>query len=335
MSDDRAGGPRRKRWPRVMGGVGLGVAGLLLGSYLIPVTTSGTLSYREAAPAGTQFVEVAGVDIAVSHYPFTGTGNTPPLFVLLHGFGASSFSWRDVVDPLSRLGPVVTYDRTGFGFSERPTSWEGENPYGSVSQCRVLADLVEKFRAADQEVVLVGHSAGGTLALDCAIHRDLSPTRLVLIAPAALSGGGPSGIRLVRFVPPLDRLGPLLVQGISESGNQVLSDSVVDQSILTDAVLAGYRAPLEVSGWERGLWEFTLSPRRAVTSEALEQLPVPTLVMTGDSDTIVPPADSQAISQALPDSSLVVFDGTGHLPQEEQPGRTLEEISRFLDVTGR
>ena len=330
-----AGERRRRRWPRVLGGVGLGVAGILLATYLIPVNTSGTVSYREGAPEGTQFVEAAGVDIAVSHYPFRGTANTPPLFVLLHGFGASSFSWRDVVDPLSRLGHVVAYDRTGFGFSERPTSWEGDNPYGSVTQCQVLAELVNRFQAGESDVVLVGHSAGGTLALDCVIHGDVTASHLVLLAPAALSGGWPSGIGLVRFVPPLDRLGPLLVQGISESGNQILFDSVVDQSILTDDVLAGYRAPLLVSGWERGLWEFTLSPRREVTVEGLAAVSVPTLVITGDSDAIVPPEDSRAIAESLPDASFVVFEATGHLPHEEDPGSTLDAIERFLGATAR
>ena len=325
----------RKRWPRVLAGLGLGVVGLLLGSYLIPVTTSGTLSPREAAPEGTQFVEVAGLEIALEHHPFHGTANTPPLFVLLHGFGASSFSWRDVVDPLSRLGHVVAYDRTGFGFSERPTSWEGENPYGSVTQCEVLAELIGRYRSGNSDVVLVGHSAGGTLALDCVIHEEVPASHLVLIAPAALTGSGPGAIRLVRFVPPLDRLGPLLVQGISESGNQLLFDSVVDKSILTDDVLAGYRAPLEVALWERGLWEFTLSPRREVTEGSLAGVSLPTLVITGDLDGIVPPEDSRIIADALPDASFVVFEGVGHLPQEEDPGRTLDEIRRFLSSTGQ
>lgn len=335
MSDEVAGKGRRRRWPKVLGGAGLSVLGILLATYLIPVTTSGTVSYREGAPEGTQFVEAAGVDIAVSHRPFQGTANTPPLFVLLHGFGASSFSWRDVVDPLSRLGHVVAYDRTGFGFSERPTSWEGGNPYGSITQCEVLAEVIGRYRAGDSDVVLVGHSAGGTLALDCVIHEEVAASHLVLIAPAALSGGGPSGIGLVQFVPPLDRLGPLLVQGISESGNQILFDSVVDQSMLTNDVLAGYRAPLEVAGWERGLWEFTLSPRREVTERSLASIELPALVITGDSDGIVPPEDSRTIAEALPDASLVVFEAVGHLPQEEDPVQTLEAIERFFGATAR
>jgi pimeloyl-ACP methyl ester carboxylesterase len=157
----------------------------------------------------------------------------------------------------------------------------------------------------------------------------------MLIAPAALSGGGPPGIGVVKWVPPLNRLGPLLVRNISESGNDVLARSVVDQSILTEEVIAGYRAPLEVTGWERGLWEFTLSPRRTITEAQLATIRRPTLVITGDSDAIVSPADSQQIAEAIPGAAFVVLSDVGHLPQEEDPEVTIAAWDRFFaDLSG-
>lgn len=324
---------KKRRWPKILGGFGIALIVLLASTYLIPVGTSGTLDYRDAAPTGTQFIEVAGVDIAVSPTPYVGEGEADTLFVLLHGFGASSFSWRDVVEPLSARGDVVAYDRTGFGFSERPESWRGIHPYGSEAQCGVLAEVTSHYRTSQSRVVVVGHSAGGTLALDCALDGQSPATDLVLVAPAALSGGPPPGIGLVRWIPPLNRLGPLLVRGISESGNDLLFDSVVDQTILTPDVLEGYRAPLTIAGWEQGLWRFTLSPRRDVTEEALTTLSMPTLVITGDSDEIVSPADSKRIADAIPGSTFVEFEQVGHLPQEEDAEATIREIDRFLGLT--
>ena len=335
MTDDSlpGAGARKRRWPKILGGFGIALIVLLAGTYLIPVGTSGTLDYRVAAPSGTEFIEVGGVDIATSHTPYVGDGESTTLFILLHGFGASSFSWRDVVGPLSARGDVVAYDRTGFGFSERPESWRGIHPYGSEAQCTVLAAVTEHYRINQSSVVVVGHSAGGTLALDCAIHGESPATHLVLLAPAALSGGPPPGIGLVRWIPPLNRLGPLLVRGISESGNDLLFGSVVDQSILTPEVLQGYRAPLTIAGWEQGLWRFTLSPRRDVTEATLAGVRLPTVVVTGDSDQIVPPADSKRIAQAIPGSTLVEFESVGHLPQEEDAEGTIREIDRFLGLT--
>ena len=51
-----------------------------------------------------------------------------PTFILLHGFGASTFSWREVMAPLAEAGQVIAYDRPGFGLTERPLTWEGVNP---------------------------------------------------------------------------------------------------------------------------------------------------------------------------------------------------------------
>jgi pimeloyl-ACP methyl ester carboxylesterase len=326
---------RRRRWPRVLGGFALAIVVVLAGTYLIPVGTSGTLDYRDAAPAGTQFIDVGGVDVATSYSPYGGSNDADTLFVLLHGFGASSFSWRDLVGPLSNRGDVVAYDRTGFGFSERPESWRGTHPYGSEAQCAVLSAVVDHYRSSQSNIVVVGHSAGGTLALDCVLGGASPATHLVLLAPAALSGGPPPGIGLIRWIPPLNRLGPLLVRGISESGNDLLFDSVVDQSLLTPDVLDGYRAPLAVSGWEQGLWRFTLSPRRNVTETDLPSVGLPTLVLTGDVDQIVFPLDSKRIAEAIPGAVFVEFEAVGHLPQEEDPAATIREIDRFLDVTSR
>jgi pimeloyl-ACP methyl ester carboxylesterase len=324
---------KKRRWPKVLGGFALVLVVILAGSYLIPVGTSGTRDYRDAAPAGTQFIDVGGVDIATSYVPYGGGDDSDTLFVLLHGFGASLFSWRDAVGPLSDRGDVVAYDRTGFGFSERPESWRGEDPYGSAAQCGVLSAVVEGYRSSQSNIVVVGHSAGGTLALDCVLAGTSAATHVVLLAPAALSGGPPPGIGLVRWIPPLNRLGPLVVRGISESGNDILFDSVVDSSILTPEVLAGYRAPLTVVGWEQGLWRFTQAPRRDVTIEALSNVGVPTLVITGDSDQIVSPVDSKTIAQAIPGSIFVQFQNVGHLPHEEVPDATIREIDRFLGLS--
>ena len=335
MNDDSVPGlpVKKRRWPKILGGFGIAVVVLVAGTYLIPVGTSGTLDYREAAPPGTEFIAIGGVDIATSHTLYVGEGESTTLFVLLHGFGASSFSWREVVEPLSARGDVVSYDRTGFGFSERPESWQGMHPYGSQAQCDVLSAVTRHYRSNQTSVVVVGHSAGGTLALDCSIGGESPATHLVLLAPAALSGGPPPGIGLVRWIPPLNRLGPLLVRGISESGNDLLFDSVVDQTILTPDVLDGYRAPLAIAGWEQGLWRFTLSPRRDVTEGTLAGIAVPALVITGDSDQIVSPADSKRIAEAISGSTFVEFEEVGHLPQEEDADATIREIDRFLGLT--
>ena len=67
------------------------------------------------ADPDSRFIELNGLNV---HYKQAGSGE--PLIVLLHGFSASTFSWREVMQPLAAFGTVVAYDRPGFGLTERP-----------------------------------------------------------------------------------------------------------------------------------------------------------------------------------------------------------------------
>ncbi len=100
---------------------------------------------------------------------------------------------------------------------------------------------------------------------------------------------------------------------------RVLDRSFVDRSRLTDAVREGYRRPLEVAGWERGLWRFATAPRVRDLVPHLGEIRQPTLVITGDADTVIATAQSERLAGVLPDAELVVVPHTGHLSHEEAP----------------
>ena len=234
---------------------------ILFVPFLIPVDTSGTLTKEQAAQSlwgeQSKFVELAGHEV---HYVEAGDPGSERLIVLLHGFGASAFSFKNNLEILGEVGHVIAYDRAAFGFSERPTDWE-TNPYGTPGQLQVLDELVQLF-GQDKAVYIVGHSAGGSIAASYAVENQERLAGLVLFAPAVLSGGGgPSGINWIYDIPQLDHLGPLLVSTIATSGLDILYASYFDESAVTQETLNGYTAPLEVIGWERAFWEFNKAPR--------------------------------------------------------------------------
>lgn len=315
-----------------------GVLAFLIVPFLIPVESSGTLSAEQAAGPSAEFVTLQGLQVHIESAEHTGDlGDTlgdsavePPLIVLMHGFGASTFSWREVLQPLAQFGDVVAYDRPGFGFTERPTEFSGENPYGVPGNLALLDAVLERFAHA-RDVILVGHSAGGLIAGE---FVRLNPDRvdaLVLVAPAVLSSGGtPAWLAPLLAVPQIDRLGPLAVQSIASSGEQLLEQSFADPAALTDAVRAGYRAPLTVVGWEAALWKLTRAPRDNALAENLEALTVPTLLITGDADTVVATADTERLATLLPDAQLVVIPRAGHLPHEETPELFLAALRDWL-----
>ena len=312
--------------------LGLLVAALVV-PFLIPVETTGTKTYQEAAGASATFSTAQGIQIYTDLTEFdckqVTECNNPPVFILLHGFGANTFSYRFVTEPLSAYGDVIAYDRPGFGFTERPTSWKGENPFGSVGNDLILDELIQKY-AANRDVYLVGHSAGGTQAAQYVVDNPGAVTGLILISPAILTtGGSPSGFNWIFSIPQLDHLGPLLVSSIASSGMDLLDRSWFDKSKITEEIKAGYRAPLEIIGWEEGFWEFNRAPRVFDVKDRLAEITIPTLLITGDTDVVVATADTEALATMIEGSSLVVIPKSGHLAQEETPSETMQAIDDY------
>ncbi len=312
--------------------LGLLVAALIV-PFLIPVETSGTKTYQEAAGSGASFTKAQGIDVYTDVTEFDCSQDSdcenPPVFFLLHGFGANTFSYRFVTEPLSAYGDVIAYDRPGFGFTQRPSSWEGENTYGSAGNDLILDELIAEY-ASNREVFLVGHSAGGTQAAQYVVDNPGAVTGLILISPAILTtGGSPSGFNWIFSIPQLDHLGPLLVSSIASSGMDLLDRSWFDKSKITDEITAGYRAPLEIIGWEEGFWEFNRAPRSFDVKDRLSEIKIPTLLITGDTDVVVATADTEALATLIEGSSLVVIPKSGHLAQEETPVETMQAIDDY------
>lgn len=302
---------------------------ILFVPFLIPVDTSGTLTKEQAAQSlwgeQSKFVELAGHEV---HYVEAGDPGSERLIVLLHGFGASAFSYKNNLEILGEVGHVIAYDRAAFGFTERPTDWE-TNPYGTPGQLQVLDELVELF-GQDKAVYIVGHSAGGSIAASYAVENQEKLAGLVLFAPAVLSGGGgPSGINWIYDIPQLDHLGPLLVSTIATSGLDSIYASYFDESAVTQETLNGFTAPLEVIGWERAFWEFNKAPRDRTVGERLTEITIPTLVITGDTDEVVATEDSRQVAEIMR-AELVIIPQTGHLPNEEKPTEFANALSKFI-----
>ena len=110
------------------------------------------------------------------------------MFILLHGFGASEFSWREVMEPLSRSGRVIAYDRPAFGLTERPMegNWTGTNPYSVQGNVELLDGLMDELGV--DKAILVGNSAGGEVAAAYALEHPERVQGLVLVDPAVGKG---------------------------------------------------------------------------------------------------------------------------------------------------
>jgi pimeloyl-ACP methyl ester carboxylesterase len=305
---------------------------LLIGPFLVPVNTTGTLTKEQAAAEvwgeKSGWIELASHEV---HYVTSGDPNSERLIVLLHGFGASAYSYKEVLEPLGEIAHVIAYDRAAFGFTGRPASWD-LNPYGAEGQLAVLDELIAEF-GAGKEVYVLGHSAGGNIAASYVVDNQEKLSGAILYAPAVLTAGGvPSWLNWIFSIPQLDHLGPLLVSSIATSGLDILYASYFDESKITEETLAGYTQPLKVIGWEQAFWEFNRAPRDTGISERLGEITIPTLVLTGDTDNIVATVDSIEVANRISGSELVIIPRTGHLPNEESPTEFAQAVISFIEA---
>ncbi len=312
---------------RILGAVFGVILGLLLvGPFLVPAPPlKGTAPPEQLADPDSLFIEVNGLTV---HCKRRGAGE--PVLVLLHGFGASLYSWNAVLEPLGELGAVIAYDRPAFGLTERPLTWEGESPYSPQAQVDLLLGLLDRFGV--ERAILVGNSAGGTTAMNFYLQRPDRVEALILVSPAIYAGGGaPPGTRWLLRTPQMRHLGPLIARQIQARGPQLIELAWYDPSRIPEETLALYRKPLQVENWDRALWELTVASQESDLAEQLGEFTLPVLVVTGDTDRIVPPEQSIRLAGELPQAQLVVIPQAGHVPHEEQPAAFLEAVAAFVN----
>jgi len=300
---------------------------LAIAPFLIPVPPlEGTVAPEQLADADSRFLDVNGLRV---HYKIAGQGE--PTLVLLHGFGASIFSWREVMEPLAEVGTVIAFDRPAFGLTARPMpgEWSGENPYSPEAQAALTVALLDGL--AVERALLVGHSAGGTIAVLTALRHPERVEALVLVDAAIYTEGGtPGWVRPLLLTPQMRRLGPLLVRSIARGGEAVIRIAWNDPDRIAPEMLSGYKKPLQAENWDRALWELVLASHPLGLDARLDRIRVPTLVITGDADRLVPASESVRLAAELPNAELVVIPDCGHVPHEERPRQFLRAVTDFL-----
>jgi pimeloyl-ACP methyl ester carboxylesterase len=282
---------------------------------------------EQLADPDSRFADLNGVKV---HYKVAGEGR--PAVVLLHGFAASLFSWREVIGPLAESHTVIAFDRPGFGLTERPLpgEWDGQSPYSPEAQADLTVALMDELGI--DRAVLVGNSAGGTVAALTALRYPERVEALVLVDPAIYQGGMqfPGVVRWLLGTPQARRLGPLFVRSIRDWGLEFGRSAWHDPSKITDEIWDGYTKPLQAENWDKGLYEVTLASRSLGLDKQLDEIQVPVLVVTGDDDRIVPTEQSIRLAGELPSAELALAPNCGHVPHEECPEFFLAVVNRFL-----
>jgi pimeloyl-ACP methyl ester carboxylesterase len=271
----------------------------------------------------SRFAEVDGVRV---HYQEAGAIDAPPV-LLLHGFTASNFVWKEVLLPLADAGfRVVAPDLVGFGFSGKPRDGE----YTIDAQARTILGLMDSLGI--ERASLVGSSYGGAVAATCALDYPERVERLVLVDAVINDHARRRPLLMLAASPVLgDLLSPLMLGSRRLVRSQLTRGYAPEnRHLFDDARAAAHQRPLRAAGTQRAALATLRHWRAGRVEEEAHRIAQPTLLVWGEADPEIPLEHGRRLNRALPDSRLRIFRRCGHMPMEERPREFTEVLTDFL-----
>lgn len=306
---------------------------LLVVAFLIfrtPDTDAAEMRAKYGGPP-SQFVEIG--DGVTVHLRDEGPKDAPAI-ILLHGSNADLHTWDPWVQGLKDSYRVIRFDQVGHGLT-------GPDPDYNYSRDNYVADIGEVAdRLGLDSFILGGNSMGGKHALAFAVAHPERVTGLVLVD----GSGGPMldlpedkrekkkdtgniGFTIARM-PGVN----LLAEQITPRSliQQSLEQSVSVKAVANAAAVDRYWELLRYPGNRRAtLTRFSL-PYDPLAEAEIAGVKSPTLILWGEEDRIIPVEAGRWLDKVLPSSTLVVYPGIGHLPQEEAVAATLGDLEPWL-----
>lgn len=261
---------------------------------------------------------------------FRHAGEGPPI-VLIHGITGRSDQWEPAIEHLAAEHTVLAPDLLGHGESAKPRGDYSLGAYASAVRDTMVALGLER-------ATIVGHSLGGGIAMQFAYQFPERCERLVLVS----SGG------LGREVHPLLRAATLpgseLVLPLLTHGRVLLAGEAIGRALGFLRLQAG----TDLAEIARGFGSLGDAEARSAFIEsmravldpggqrvsALDRLylaeSLPTLIVWGEADPVIPVAHGRAAHRAMPGSRLELLDGVGHFPQLERPFEFARLLAEFV-----
>ncbi len=258
-----------------------------------------------------------------AHYRDLGPREAPAI-VLVHGFSASTHAWDAWAKALASDYRVVVLDLPGHGLTRTPTGYAaGRDGFDAVVD-QVTGKLgLTRF-------TLGGNSMGGGVAWAYTLDHPDKVERLVLVDAAGWPVTGKGGASIFAIMRnPLGRkllkdidTRPLVAQG--------LRAAYLDPKLVTPALVDRYVDLARAPGHRDILLGLQTGARRQATTADLSAIHVPTLVMFGQDDRLIPAADGEKFHKAIPGATLILYPGVGHVPMEQIPDRSVADLKAWL-----
>lgn len=273
---------------------------------------------------GYRNVSLHGHDVA---YRMAGEGQN---LLLIHGMAGSSRTWRAVMPRLAEECRVIAPDLLGHGESAKPPA-----DYSLGGFAAMLRDLLGALEI--DQVTVVGQSLGGGIAMQLAYQHPELAERLVLVSSGGL-GREVSWMLRALTLPGAEYVMPAVFPGFARDFGDRIAHTLTRLGWRSPRANEMWQAYSSLHGVEhraafiRTLRSVVDPGGQAVNASDRLYLAaaMPTLIVWGDADPIIPVAHAHAAHAAMPDSSLEIFEGVGHFPQVEQPDRFATCLLEFM-----
>ncbi len=255
-----------------------------------------------------QNLELGGIQV---HYKEAAPAGGSEVLLILHGWGASSESWAALQQVLSKQGfRVIAIDLPGFGRSNPPAVAWGVQEYGDFIEQFVSAIGLEKF-------FLLGHSFGGQIAISFTVQHQELVKKLILAAPPGIRR--PPGFKEI-MLSVISRAASVFLWFVpSKNAREMLKK-------------LGYRLIkrrdyIKAEGVMREVMQRVI---REDLFSIFSQIRVPTLIVWGNDDKLVPVKDAYTLMREIPHSAVEIILGAGHAPHLKTPEKLSQLVTKFL-----
>lgn len=251
---------------------------------------------------------------------------TAPVIVLLHGSNADLHTWQPWVDRLKADYRVIRFDQRGHGLT-------GPAPDGDYRTDAFVADVdALADRLGLERFVLAGNSMGGGIAMAYAIEHPERLDGLVLVDAGGADIQRKGSGNLLFTLAGIPVINKLMAQITPRSlVERSFSQSVANQAVVTPEAIDRYWELARYPGNREATLKRFSEPRMPFAADQVKAVTVPTLVMWGEEDSLIPFEAAGWYMDHLPNATLAAYKGIGHIPMEEHPDQSAADLRSFME----
>jgi len=242
-------------------------------------------------------------------------GTSKNTLILLHGLGASAERWEDVIPLFAKKFRVIVPDLIGFGYSDKPAI-----DYTTDYFAEFMSKFVEKVRI--KEMSIIGSSLGGQIAAEFIINQNADVKKLVLVSP--------SGV-MKHSTPALDAYISAALYPNTDSALNAFQ-AMSGRKKIAEKIVSGFIERMQLPNAKMAFMSTLLGLSNSkVVTEKLQLITIPTLIVWGENDPVIPIEYAQSFISGINDCRFYKMIGCAHTPYVEKPEKFFQIVSDFLN----